>query len=179
MHWYNSKRKQSLSYVEKENFFKLLLSKVNCESAGRGVYFRQCNSNECAHCSCNFKTLILICAPYLKVSVILNMQLFFKLLLLLLYWKYWRLLVDSNYWYKSMWRSGKTIIEGYELKKWYWTNWILFLQIHFCLSTHMWIHGQQHLHKHLMKKCEIFVFIELTKDIHMIEKTLSNMLFPV
>ena len=46
---HNSKRKQSLSSVVKENFFKLLLSKVNCESAGRGVYFRQCNPNECAH----------------------------------------------------------------------------------------------------------------------------------
>ena len=62
---HNSKRKQSLSSVVKENFFKLLLSKVNCESAGRGVYFRQCNPNECAH----FKTLskkwnyILVWAP--------------------------------------------------------------------------------------------------------------------
>ena len=46
---HNSKRKQSLSSVVKENFFKLLLSKVNCESAGRGVYFRQWNPNECGH----------------------------------------------------------------------------------------------------------------------------------
>ena len=47
---HNSKRKQSLSSVVKENFFKLLLSKVNCESAGsRGIYFRQCNPNKCTH----------------------------------------------------------------------------------------------------------------------------------
>ena len=95
-------------------------------------------------CACNSKTLsnkynynyILFWAPsFTKFqSFSISRQLFLQFLLLLLYWKYFRWWsVDSKNWYKDC----MTIIEGYEIKKWYWTNWILFLQIHFCLSTHV------------------------------------------
>ena len=146
MLWYNSKRKQSLSSVVKENFFKLLLSKVNCESAGRGVYFRQCNPNECVHVTLKPSVRNEIQTFFYKVSAILNRQVFLQFLLLLeiLQNNWW--LSDWKNWHKEcMWRLGRTaqcsgarqLLKGMEWKKQYWTNQILFLQIQFCLSTHV------------------------------------------